>query len=434
MKKWSSIILLVFIACTTGFAQKKKSEQLQQKQRELEKKIENTRNLIGSTKNNQRLTITELAIINQQISLREELLGTISSQVRLLNQQIEENKSVIEAMTIDLQHYKEQYAKMIFYAYMHRNTYNRIMFVFASRDFNQAFLRIKYLKQFTDARKHQVEMIRSTTEELNARNLELDVKRQEKQGLASMQENEKLNYQKDKEKQQVALSSLQKEEKELRNLLDQQERKKHELALEVKKAIEHEVYLQRQAELKKQKEEEKRKADAATKNNGKNQTGGGSEEKKNPTTFVETSEGAIQSNRFENDKGKLPWPVEKGVVTQYFGKNPHPTLANVFTNNNGVDIGAPKGAKVRSVYDGVISSIFVIPGAGKAVMISHGSYRTVYANLAEVVVKKGDKVKVKQEIGTLLPGENNTSEVHFEIWKITEEDYLKQDPLAWLFR
>ena len=424
MKKWISIFLVYFLILHTGFAQQKKSDQLRRKQRELERKIENTRNLIGNTKNNQRLTITELAIINQQISLREELIGTISTHVRFLNQQIEENKSVITAMENDLRNYKEQYARMIFYAYMHRNTYNRLMFVFASKDFNQAFLRVRYLKQFTDARKHQVDMIKSTTAHLKDKNFQLENQRREKEGLVALQENEKKNYLKDKDKQQEALTTLRKKEQELKFLLDDQEKKKQELALQIKKAIEHEVYLQRQAELKRQKEEAAKR----------NAAGGGSAENKSSNKFVETREGAIESGRFENNKGKLPWPVEKGVVTQNFGKNPHPTLANVFTNNNGVDIGAPRGASVRAVFDGVVSSIFVIPGAGKAVMISHGSYRTVYANLAEVVVKKGDKIKIKGEIGSLLPGENNTSEVHFEIWKITESDFLKQDPQAWLFR
>lgn len=424
MKKWSKIVVITLIAglSATNVWSQNKAEKLKQKQRDLEEKINNTKNMIGTTKNSQRLTIAELAIINQQINYREDLLKNISSQVRNLNQQIEENKSVIVSMETDLTQLKHQYSLMLQYAYKHRNSYHNLMFVFAAKDFNQAYHRVKYLKQFGDSQKNQVNLIQETQKKLQQKNDELQGIRVEKEQLANIQEEEKKNFLTDKEKQQQALMDLQKEEKKLKQVLQDQEETKRKLAREIKKAIEEEI--------RKQAEEERKKQAKA----GGNKTTTTATTPKTGTGFVETPEGKMESTKFENNKGLLPWPVEKGAITSGFGKNAHPTLSGVIVNNNGIDIGAPKGAKVRSVFEGTVSSIFVISGAGKIVMVSHGSYRTVYANLAEVSVAKGQKIKTKQEIGTLLPGEGAVSEAHFEIWKITAESYDMQDPAVWLYK
>jgi len=419
-KKWINrlLIYLVFTGLSTYLPAQKSSEKLKQKQRDIEKKIENTKELIGETKNRQRLSIAELAIINQQISYREELIQNISSQVRKLNQQIDENKSVIDAMNKDLVNLKEQYKKMVFYAYKHRNNYHKLMFIFAARDINQAYVRIKYIQQFGDYRKKQVEMIKKTQEDLEIKAQELEESKLEKQGLVKNQENEKKNFEEDKGKQQSALSELQKEEKKLRDELKQQEEKKKLLAQQIKKAIEEEIKEQARIEAEKVKKGKKQKTDKPDTKTG----------------YVINPEGKIESEKFENNKGLLPWPVEKGEVTKGYGKVPHASLAGVWEDNPGIDIGTAKSSKVRTVFDGTVSSIFVIEGAGKVVMVSHGAYRTVYANLSDVSVKKGQKVTTKQTLGTLLPSEGSVSEAHFEIWKITEENILKQDPIAWLYK
>jgi len=175
----------------------------------------------------------------------------------------------------------------------------------------------------------------------------------------------------------------------------------------------------------------------AKKPSGNNNASTGSKTGKKPVHYdVNTPDVEPESVEFEKNRGRLPWPVEKGEITSSFGKNPHPTLPGIFTNNNGIDIGTSKGAPVRCVFNGKVSSVFVIPNAGKCVVISHGAYRTVYANLAEVNVTKGQEIKTKQQIGSLRPDEanNSLSQAHFEIWKITENDMEKQNPALWLFR
>lgn len=415
-------ICLVFTGLSINLPAQKSSEKLKQKQREIEKKIENTKELIAGTKNQQRLSIVELAIINQQISYREELIQNISSQVRKLNQQIEENKSVIDAMNDDLVNLKDQYKKMVFYAYKHRNNYHKLMFVFAARDINQAYVRIKYIQQFGDYRKKQVEMIKKTQQDLEIKAKELEESKLEKQGLAKNQEDEKKNFEEDKGKQQTALTELQKEEKKLKDDLKQQEEKKAQLAQQIKKAIREEIEEQQRIE---RIEREKAIASGKKPKNEKPET---------KTGYVISYEGKIESEVFEKNKGLLPWPVENGEITKGYGKVQHASLAGVWEDNPGIDIATAKGAKVRSVFDGTVSSIFVIEGAGKVVMISHGAYRTVYANMADVSVKKGQKVSAKQSLGSLLPSEGSLSEAHFEIWKITEENILKQDPTGWLYK
>jgi septal ring factor EnvC (AmiA/AmiB activator) len=432
MKKWNKIIWLILavLAFYNKLSAQKNSEKLKQKQQELEQKIENTKSLIGNIKNHERLTIAELAIINQQIAYREELLQNISSQIRYLNKQIEETKSVIKAMEEDLKRVKEQYAKMVFYAYKNRNTYHNLMFVFASENFNQGYQRAKYLRQFGDYRKRQMDIITQTQNALQQKISLLDEKVKEKENLADIQKKEKENFNKDKEKQHIALNELKKEETKLKKILQEQEETKKRIAQQIKKAIEEEI---REQQRKEKERMEKEKLAANKKNIADNPVN--NKNNKTNTGFTETPEAQLESAKFENNKGKLPWPVEKGEITIGFGKQPHPTLPGIFTNNNGVDISSTKAAKVRAVFEGTVTSIFVIPGAGKAVMISHGSYRTVYANLGNVIVQKGQNIKTKQEIGTLLSTEdNNISELHFEIWKITEEDFVKQDPAAWLYR
>ena len=159
-------------------------------------------------------------------------------------------------------------------------------------------------------------------------------------------------------------------------------------------------------------------------------------EKKKPKTVAETKETSLNNKGFEANKGRLPWPVSKGEITKGYGKQPHPIHPGVYTYNNGVDITTVKGATVRAVYSGVVSSVIVIPGAGKAVIIAHGNYRTIYSNLQETYVQQGDKVIAKQEIGALLVGQNGTvSDVHFEIRKITNDGQIQNlNPTYWLYK
>lgn len=429
--------MLAFMLCTFSSIAQKESEKLKKKQKELQKKIENTKSLIGRTRDDQKLTIAELAIINQQIAYRDELIGNYAQQVSKISTQIEENKNSVLRMQNELSKLKKRYIELVRYAYRHRNSYHRLLFVFASASFNQAYTRAKYLKQFGDHRKKQAQMIRSKQRELNNTITKLSTDKEQKKNLLTEQEKEKINHLQDKEKQQVALNKLKSEEQKLKEELTEQKRQKDIIDQEIRKAIEEEIRRERE----KEREREAKRKKAAKENTtttAKTSTGGNktsTNKKKEVHYDINTPEIEPESAEFEKNRGSLPWPVEKGEITNYFGRNPHPTLAGVFTNNNGIDIGTAKGANVRSVFNGKVTSVFVIPNAGKCVIVSHGAYRTVYANLAEVTVSKGQEVKTKQTLGKLLPNENGgLSEAHFEIWKVTSTDMEKQNPTLWLFR
>jgi len=310
-----------------------------------------------------------------------------------------EYHSVIQSLENDIEKLKDQYRQMIKYAYKKRNEYNELMFIFSADNFNEAFKRIKYLKKIEEFRKTQIDLILKAEERLKEKITKLEVRKEEKTSLISLQDNEKVNFEKDKRLRNQTLQSLKKEESKLLGQLTNQNKKKSELARAIKKAIEMEL----------------------------------AKETKTPKGYKPTKEMILTGKSFYGNKGKLPWPVEKGEITEKFGKNPHPVHANVFTYNNGVDISTIKGANVRAIYEGVVSSVLVIPGAGKVIILAHGSYRTVYTNLKESYVKKGDKVTTKQLIGSLLPETNGkTSEAHFEIRQITKDGIKNLNPAYWL--
>ncbi len=427
--------LFIFLFSVQFLFAQKESEKLKKKQKELQKKIENTKGLIGKTRDAQTISIAELAIINQQIAYRDELIGNYAQQVSRIEAEIENNKESQIVLQKDLQKQKKRYIDLVRYAYRHRNSYHRLLFVFASESFNQAYMRVKYLQQFGEHRKKQGQLIRKKQRELTALNEKLKSDKSQKQSLLGKQEVEKQNYQEDKVKQQETLGQLKNEESRLKSELTDQVKMKEKLNAEIKKVIEEEIRKEREREREAEARRKKNASGNAKKTNAKKTNDNSTNAKKDIHYDINTPEIEPESAEFEKNRGRLPWPVEKGEIVSYFGRNPHPTLAGVVTNNNGVDIGTTKGSQVRSVFNGKVTSVFLIPNAGKCVIISHGAYRTVYANLAEVQVIKGQEVKTKQQIGTLLPGENGAlSEAHFEVWKVTSEDMEKQNPSMWLYR
>jgi septal ring factor EnvC (AmiA/AmiB activator) len=391
-------VLLLYLAPVQA---QKESDKLKKQQKELQKRIDNTKKMLGDAQNNQRLTLTELGIVNQQIAYREELLSTYERQIRALNRKIEENKGMIQALQEDTKRLLAQYRTMIVAAYKNRHKHNNLLFIFSSASFNQAYLRIKFMQKVVEYRRRQVEVIRRTQKELARKEEQMRQQITEKNTISSQTAQEREKFNADKRKQQDMLADLKKKESNLRKDLQDAESKKKQLDLAIRKAIEKEI------------------AETTKKN----------------TNLEMTPEAKLAAKNFEANKGRLPWPVERGEITGSFGQVPHPVVKGVIINNNGIDITAPKEASVRAIYEGEVSSILVIPGAGKAVMISHGNYRTVYANLQDVSVQKGDKVDTKQRIGTLLPGDSGSNSVcHFEIWKITGTKSAPQNPGGWIYR
>ncbi|MFN4233446.1 MAG: murein hydrolase activator EnvC family protein [Bacteroidia bacterium] len=396
------VLLVTFFFLHQAFAQTKK--ELENKKKQLQKEIKQTESLLNETKKNKKLSLNQLVTLNKKISIREQLITTIQAEIRLAEKQIKENKEIIASLENDLKKLKEEYAKMIYYAYKNQDAYSRIMFIFSAKDFSQAYRRLKYMQQYSFYRQKQAEMIEKTQELLNKKVAELEDKKRQKQQLLGIEEQEKQVLAKEKTEQEKTLSQLQEQEKELLKKIKEKEQEQKQLQLAIQRIIEEEI----------RKSREKAKSEGTT------------PAEKGLTL---TPEAQKLSNTFEANKGKLPWPVAEGIITGKHGEQPHPVLKGITIKNNGVDISTKKDAPVRAVFDGEVTGLATIPGFGKVVMIRHGEYLTVYSNLRDVFVKKGDKIKTKQNIAVVDTDENGKTEVHFEIWKGS----TLMNPETWLY-
>lgn len=414
MKRKSKFLFFVFcflVLAISGFAQTAK--ELEEKKKRLQEDIKYTNKLISETENSKKKSLNQLRLLNTKIEMRQELIKTIAKEVKLIDKQINQTNSVVGSLESDLKKLKAEYAQMIYFAWKNQNSYNRLMFIFSSKDFNQAYLRLKYIQQYADYRKKQAKIIKDTQLALGEKIDVLKKSRTEKAALLTNEEQEKLKLTTEKKEKDELLENLQDKEAQLKKELKQKQAEAQKLQKEIERIIAEEI---------RKREEEARKKAAADKLAGK-------EVKETPKGFSMTPEEVLISDNFEMNKGKLPWPSEKGIVTGHFGESTHPDLPNVKINNNGIDIGTDRGAKARAVFDGTVSAIISIPGAYKAVMVRHGEFISVYANLEEVYVKKDDKIKVKQEIGKVHTDESEgKTELHFELWK----GNAKTNPEEWI--
>ncbi len=399
------------VLALSGFGQTAK--ELEEKKKRLQDDIKYTNKLLDETENSKKSSLNQLRLLNTKIEMRQELIKTIAKEVKLIDKQINQTNSVVGSLENDLKKLKAEYAQMIYFAWKNQNSYSRLMFIFSSKDFNQAYLRLKYIQQYSDYRKKQAKIIKETQLALGEKIDVLKKSRTEKATLLTNEEQEKLKLTSEKKEKDELLENLQDREASLKKELKQKQNETLKLQKEIERIIAEEI---------RKREEERRKKAEADKAAGK-------EVKETVKGFSLTAEETLISDNFELNKGKLPWPSATGIITGHFGEQSHPDLPNVKINNNGIDIGTDKGAKARAVFDGTVSAIISIPGAYKAVMVRHGDYISVYANLEEVYVKKDDKIKVKQEIGKVHTDESEgKTELHLEIWKGS----VKTNPEEWI--
>ena len=395
------LIILIIIFLPFDFMSQKKSDQLKRQERALIKKIENTKSLLNETKKNEALTIGQLNIIRNQISYRDRLIRNYNAQIRKIDQNINDINRQINTLLNTNNVLIQEYKNMLVYAYKNRNPSYKFLYIISASTFSEAFHRMKYIQHYADYRKKQIERIKKIQLLLIEKKKLLKEELSQKENIIEIKNSEKNNYLNDKGVQEKYLSDLKISESSLTQELKINNQKRREIARAVKKAIEDEIK---------------------------------AIEKKTKSKFNLTPEGIALSADFKKNKGKLAWPVERGEITSKYGKHQHHVVSTATVDNNGIDISTSKQALVRAVFGGKVTSVMVIPGAGKVVMISHGEYRSVYANLQEVFVQKGDQISTKENIGKLLPKSNGISEAHFEIWKISSEGMNTENPTYWLSR
>jgi len=423
---------IVAFAFVTSFSfSQSTSEKLKREQDRLEQKINDTKLLLSKSQTNTASSLNELKVIENQITFREQLLKNYDNQIRGAELNVQKKSAQISELSEKITELKKQYKLLLIYAYKHRNKYGKLMYLFSSEDYYEAVKRQKYLERISEIQQKQFLVIQQNQSLIKKEIDAIEKEKKYKLSIMSEKSKEKAAIEQDRVKQQEVYAKFKQEEGAIIAQLKEEERRKAVLRDQINAAIKKEIA---EAEAKRKREEEaRRKAAAAAA--AKNPTTTKPEETKEVETiaFEETKESAKLSASFEGNKGKLPWPVDKGSITEGFGKNPHPTLSNVYTNNRGIDISSPKNAQVRAVFDGEVTSVLSIPGAGKVVIIKHGNYRTVYSNLKDTYVSVGTKVTTKKVIGSLLSADKqNMSVAHFEIHHVVGSDVTCLNPTLWV--
>lgn len=383
--------LIFLITSFQGLSQKTKT-QLEQEKRENLSMIAEAEKILSDTESEKRTTLGQLRAINQQIKAREGLIGALSEEIGLLNGEITDLSIIVNALQRDLKNLKDEYAAMIYSSYRANQGYSKITFLFSSKTFNQLFLRLKYLEQYSDARKIQVREIEEVSEELDDQRNRVEIKRSEQKKLLDQQLAENQKLLRLKGKQSRVVQELTRKEKQLKTELADRKKAVDRLDNLIADIVRKEL-----------------------------------ERSKTMSSTAIANEGEI-STLFESNKNKLGWPVNTGFISSKFGKHPHPVMKGIMQDNPGVDIQTSKDEPVKSVFDGKVIQIAYVPGMYNVVILQHGEYYTVYSRLKEVIVKKGSVVQRDSPLGSVHTDNDGVSEVHFEVWK----NYAKLNPEQWL--
>ncbi|TKG93509.1 hypothetical protein EYV94_17340 [Puteibacter caeruleilacunae] len=394
MGRCAFIIVIIFnlIVCV---ANGQSIEDLCKKREKAAQSIRKTSKLLAQTSKSTRTSLNKLAIYNKNIQSRKSLIEGINGQISLLNEVIGENEEVIDLMREDLKLMRKEYANMIRHAQRSNVTYDAILFVLSADNLNQAYKRLLYMKQYVSIRKKQVETIDALKQLMEIKVADLQKRKDEKAELLGEKEAERVKLEQEQKKQLVTVAQLKKKQRELKKILAEQ----------------------RKVELKLQREIEKLIAEAERKaRKGKG--------------FELTPEQKLISDNFVQNKGRLPWPVESGIVVDKFGEHAHAVLKNIKVKNNGVDIATNPHANVRAVFKGEVSRVVLIPGGNMAVIIRHGEFLSVYSNLENVIVKMGDHVDTKQKIGSVFTDKTDEQKavLKFQVWKGSQ----KMNPEFWI--
>lgn len=379
VRKWLGLVVLsIFIFNISLYADSVKD--LKKKQQKLQAEIEQTNKMLKQTKKDESATMNKLQLIGQNIKNQKQLIRTLDNEIVALNQEMKQLGNTRDSLQRVLERYKDDYARMVRQSHFARIQQSPLLFLLSSDSFQQLARRARYLREFAHFRQQQVERIERTQAEIDIQNDLLQANKNDKMTALSSRKREQQNLQRDEKKQQNMLNQLKSKEKDLSKKLQQQQKKVAELNKKIDDMI-------------------------------RKQT-----EKASKTTL--TKEQKLIAGGFEANKGRLPWPVEKGMISGHFGKQQHPVYSQVTIDNKGVYMQTTAGAKARAVYKGEVTSCFLVANT-YAVIIQHGNYRTVYSNLRSLSVKQGDMVDTKQAIGTIFtdPEQDQKTELYFQIYK-----------------
>ena len=397
-----TICCFLIISVATSQSTSARQKALEEQKKRLQQEIKQINTILFSNIRKEKSVVSKVEDLDLKISVRSQIVKVNNQQANLLTRQINVNQRDITNLRSELKNLKKDYANMIVKSYKSKSSQNRLMFLFSSADFLQAYKRIQYMKQYANFRKKQGEEISEKTQTIQNLNKTLLDQKIIKEALVAENKIVQTTLMKERKFQQNLIRSIKSKSRSLTSEIKQKQRQSAAIDKEIERLI--------------------REAIAAS-----NKLAG----KASKNVFALTPEAKLLAKNFVANKGKLPWPVEKGVVTQRFGTQPHPLVKTTMIKSNGVTIATNPKSKARAVFDGEVMAILSFKGSNPAVLIKHGNFITTYKNIAKVYVRKGEKVKSKQSIGEIFthPQSGKTT-LQFSVFN----ELKPQNPKNWIYK
>ena len=399
------VFLLVFtLSSIASFSQSKKQQELEERRQELRREIKQINDLLFKNQSQKKSQTSLIEDLSYKVSVRQNLIKITNQQANLLTREINANQKKITELREELKILKDNYAKMIVTSYKSKSEQSRIMFLLSSSNFQQAYKRVQYINQYAEYQKEQGEAIKIKTAQLQDTNKDLLRQKEDKQKLIDENRVAQRELEAELKQQQTLMASINKNLNNYTSQIREKQREADKIDREIEKIIREAIA-------------------SSNKSAGKATTAS--------SGFALTPEDKILADNFVSSKGKLPWPVEKGVVKLRYGKQPHPVVKTVMIQSNGVRIATEEHAPIRAVFNGKVLAVQAIKNGNLSVLIQHGNYVTVYKNLSKVDVKKGDNVTTKQEIGQVFTNPSNKETIlSFSIFK----ESTTQNPADWIYK
>lgn len=391
------LFLLFFCLATPMWSQPTTQEQLEERKAKIQLEIQEKEQLLQSVKSKEKSIVTQLLIQKEKIGLKEKLIKTTEKQTKLLSNDIYTNQLQINQLNRDLEQLRKDYAEMIVKSYKSRSEQSRAMFLLSSQNFLQAYKRAQYMKQYASYRKMQGEEIKGKTNQLVVYNDKIGAQKNEKEKLIVENEKEKRELVKEKQVQEKIANQIKKEKGKITAEIKKKQQETKKIDSQIKKMIRDAIVAAN------------KKTAAANVKANPNITAAEKKAIETSTNIVLTPEGKLVSDNFKANKGRLPWPVEKGAISLGYGDQPHPVFKTLTVHNSGIEISTENGSNARAVFSGEVTQVQLITPLKKAVIIKHGDFFTIYQNLSSVNVQVGDKIAAKQSLGKIrTDGEGKT--------------------------
>ena len=426
--------LLFLLTSTMMWSQLTQQEKLEQRKAQILREIKEKEDQLQNVQSKEKTVTKQLKIQTEKIKLKENLINTTEKQTKLLGNDMYINQLNINRLKKELVLLKEDYANMIQKSYKSRSEQSRAMFLLSSQNFLQAYKRAQYMKQYASYRKTQGVEIQEKSMELENFNQIIGVQKTAKQKLIEENEKERVALEQERQVQQELAKSIKKDKKQIIAEIKKKQQETRNIDNQIQKLLRAAIAAanKRTADANRKTAEANRKAAPnSPKTISKEAAKAESAAIETSSKIVLTAEGQLVSNNFKANKGRLPWPVEKGFVSLGYGDQAHPIYKTLVVHNSGIEITTDQGASARAVFGGEVISVMVLSPVNKAVMIQHGDYFTVYQNLSSVSVSKGDKVSIKQTIGRIRTnGDTGKTVLKFTI----SQNTTYSNPAGWLFK